>query len=148
MSDRYAVVTLDELVPYETERQARWHAIRRTLDIQAFGMNAWTATEDGQQVIGEHAEADGNEQHEEVYVVVSGHATFTLDGETFDAPSGTARSASAGRRSSPLARSRASRSRRRRGSGRPRRFVTGRPRSGTRRSTCSRRSWPSRPTAA
>ena len=89
MSDRYAVVTLDELVPYETERQARWHAIRRTLDIQAFGMNAWTATEDGQQVIGEHAEADGNEQHEEVYVVVSGHATFTLDGETFDAPSGT-----------------------------------------------------------
>src|SRR4029450_11846105 len=26
---------------------------------------------------------------EEVYVVVSGHATFTLDGETFDAPAGT-----------------------------------------------------------
>ena len=89
MSDRYAVVKLDELVPYETEGQARWHTIRRALDIKAFGMNAWTATEDGQQVIGEHAEADGGEEHEEVYVVVSGNATFTLDGETFDAPAGT-----------------------------------------------------------
>ncbi len=89
MSDRYAVVKLDELVPYETEGQARWHTIRRALDIKAFGMNAWTATEDGQQVIGEHAEADGGEEHEEVYVVVSGNATFTLDGEAFDAPAGT-----------------------------------------------------------
>ena len=88
MSDRYAVVMLEDLVSFETEGQARWHTIRRALDIRAFGMNAWTATEDGQQVIGEHGEVDG-EQHEEVYVVVSGHATFTLDGETFDAPSGT-----------------------------------------------------------
>jgi len=88
MSDRYSVVALDELVPFETEGQARWHTIRRTLDIRAFGMNAWSATEDGQQVIGEHDEA-GGEQHEEVYVVVSGHATFTLDGDSFDAPAGT-----------------------------------------------------------
>jgi tetratricopeptide (TPR) repeat protein len=88
VSDRYAVVTLEDLVSFETEGQARWHTIRRSLGIQAFGMNAWTATEDAQQVIGEHGEVDG-EQHEEVYVVVSGHATFTLDGETFDAPSGT-----------------------------------------------------------
>ena len=53
MSERYSVVALDELVPFETEGQARWHTIRRTLDIRAFGMNAWSATEDGQQVIGE-----------------------------------------------------------------------------------------------
>jgi len=88
VSDRFSVVTLDALVPFETEGQARWHTIRRTLDIRAFGMNAWSATEDGQQVIGEHDEVDG-EQHEEVYVVVSGHATFTLDGDSFDAPAGT-----------------------------------------------------------
>ena len=88
MSDRFSVVAVDALAPFETEGQARWHAIRRTLDIRAFGMNAWSATADGQQVIGEHDEVDG-EQHEEVYVVVSGHATFTLDGETFDAPAGT-----------------------------------------------------------
>jgi tetratricopeptide (TPR) repeat protein len=88
VSERFTVVALDDLVPYETEGQPRWHTIRRRLEIRAFGMNAWTATEDGQQVIGEHDEA-GGEQHEEVYVVVSGHATFTLDGETFDAPAGT-----------------------------------------------------------
>jgi len=88
VSARYTVVALDELGPHETEGQARWHTIRRTLDIRAFGMNAWSATEDGQQVIGEHDEVDG-EQHEEVYVVVSDHATFTLDGEPFDAPAGT-----------------------------------------------------------
>lgn len=88
MSERYNVVSLDELVPHETPNQPRWHSIRRTLGIQAFGINAWTATEDGQAVIGEHDEA-GGERHEEVYVVVSGHATFSLDGETFEAPPGT-----------------------------------------------------------
>lgn len=87
MTDRYAVVPLDGILAYQTAGPS-WHAIRRTLGIRAFGINAWTATEDGQQVIGEHDEADG-EGHEEVYVVVSGHATFTLDGETFDAPAGT-----------------------------------------------------------
>jgi quercetin dioxygenase-like cupin family protein len=87
MSDRYSVVALDEIVAYQTAGPS-WHPVRRTLGIQAFGINAWTATEDGQQVIGEHDEADG-EQHEEVYVVVSGDATFSLDGETFDAPQGT-----------------------------------------------------------
>jgi tetratricopeptide (TPR) repeat protein len=88
VSDRYRVVSLDDLVPYETAGQPRWHSIRSTLDIRGFGINAWTANEDGQQVIAEHDEAGGGE-HEEVYVVLSGHATFTLGGETFDAPAGT-----------------------------------------------------------
>jgi tetratricopeptide (TPR) repeat protein len=87
VTERYRVVPLDEIVAYQTAGPS-WHTIRRTLGIRAFGINAWTATEDGQQVIGEHEETDG-EQHEEVYVVLSGHATFTLDGETFDAPVGT-----------------------------------------------------------
>ncbi|HET6683685.1 MAG TPA: tetratricopeptide repeat protein [Gaiella sp.] len=86
MSDRYAVVTLDEMALGQVG--AHWHPVRRTLGIQAFGINAWTATAAGQQVIGEHDESEG-EEHEEVYVVVSGHATFTLDGKTFDAPAGT-----------------------------------------------------------
>ena len=67
---------------------ASWHTIRSSLGVQAFGINAWTATEDGQQVIGEHDEADG-EGHEELYVVLTGRATFTLEGETFEAPPGT-----------------------------------------------------------
>ena len=87
MTDRYAVVPLDE-IGYVTAGNAHWHTIRSTLDVRAFGINAWTATEDDQRLIGEHDEADG-EAHEELYVVLSGHATFTLDGETVDAPDGT-----------------------------------------------------------
>ena len=87
MTERFSVVPLDDLVGYEIPGQARWHMIRSTLGIQAFGINAWTATDDGQQVIGEHDETTLD--HEELYVVVAGHATFTLDGEEVDAPQGT-----------------------------------------------------------
>jgi quercetin dioxygenase-like cupin family protein len=89
MSERFRVVTsLDELPGPSIPGQAKWHTIRRTLGVSAFGINAWTATEDGQQIIGEHDEASG-EAHEELYVVLSGHATFTLDGDEVDAPAGT-----------------------------------------------------------
>jgi tetratricopeptide (TPR) repeat protein len=88
MSERYAVTSLDELVEYEIPGQARWHRVRAILGVEAFGINAWTATEDGQQVIGEHDEA-GGEGHEELYLVLAGTATFTVDGRTVDAPAGT-----------------------------------------------------------
>ena len=46
--------------------------------IESFGINAWTATEDGQRIIGEHDEAgEGATGHEELYVVLDGAATFT-----------------------------------------------------------------------
>jgi hypothetical protein len=63
-----------------------WSPIRRTLGIEAFGVNAWTSGEAGAVVIQEHDESSG---HEELYVVVSGHATFTVDGDELDAPAGT-----------------------------------------------------------
>ena len=80
MSERYGVATFDELATAPIPGQARWHTIRRTLGVSSFGVNAWTATEDGGQIIGEHEEASG-QAHEELYVVVTGRATFTLDGE-------------------------------------------------------------------
>jgi quercetin dioxygenase-like cupin family protein len=88
MSERYGVATLDELAPPAAPGQARWHTIRRTLGVSAFGVNAWTASEDGGQIIEEHEEASGA-AHEELYIVVSGQATFTLDGEKVAAPAGT-----------------------------------------------------------
>ena len=88
MSERYKVDLLDELAAQAIPGQAQWHTIRSELGIAAFGINAWTATEDDQQIIGEHDEADG-EGHEELYIVLSGHAAFMLDGETVDAPQGT-----------------------------------------------------------
>ncbi|MBV8065664.1 MAG: hypothetical protein JOY73_09085 [Actinobacteria bacterium] len=62
-----------------------WKPVRRTLGITAFGINAYTAANAGDEVVEDHTE----QTHEEVYVVVRGHATFTVDGEVVDAPWGT-----------------------------------------------------------
>ena len=74
-----------------------WRPVRRTLDIGAFGINAYVAPNAGDDVVEEHTEEALG--HEEVYVVLAGRATFTLDDETLDAPAGTS-SSSATRRSS------------------------------------------------
>jgi mannose-6-phosphate isomerase-like protein (cupin superfamily) len=67
-----------------------WHPVRRRLGIRAFGINAYTSEGIGHQVIEEHDETgSGAGGHEEVYIVISGRATFTLGGETLDAPAGT-----------------------------------------------------------
>jgi len=65
----------------------RWTPIRRGFGITAFGVNAYTAAEAGQDVVEEHTEEALG--HEELYVVISGRATFELDGEELDAPAGT-----------------------------------------------------------
>ncbi|OFW53066.1 MAG: hypothetical protein A2146_03405 [Actinobacteria bacterium RBG_16_67_10] len=64
-----------------------WQPIRRTLDIGAFGINAYVAPSVGDAVVEEHTEEALG--HEEVYVVLAGRAAFTLDGVELDAPSGT-----------------------------------------------------------
>jgi hypothetical protein len=67
----------------------QWRPVRNTLGIEAFGINAYTADAGG-VVVEEHDETGaGAGQHEEVYVVVTGRATFTVDGETIDASPGT-----------------------------------------------------------
>ena len=53
-------------------------------------MNAYTCHTDGGPLVEEHDElGDTAGGHEEVYVVITGHAVFTLDGEEVDAPAGT-----------------------------------------------------------
>src|SRR5437764_430023 len=68
-----------------------WLPLRHTLGIEAFGINAWVAREDGAEVIEEHDEVgeDPAHTHQELYVVIEGHATFTVDGQELDAPRGT-----------------------------------------------------------
>jgi hypothetical protein len=67
-----------------------WHPVRRKLGIRAFGINAYTSERVGELVIEEHDETGGGAGgHEELYVVMAGRATFTLDGESLDAPAGT-----------------------------------------------------------
>jgi quercetin dioxygenase-like cupin family protein len=83
MPDGYKVARLDDV---RHSKWPRWSPIRHALDVQAFGINLWRH-EDGGDVIPEHDESDSG--HEELYVVLDGHATFTLDGEEVDAPKGT-----------------------------------------------------------
>jgi tetratricopeptide (TPR) repeat protein len=89
-SERYRVMRLDEIDGYADEGRPRWHMIRAMLGIESFGINAWRATEAGQVIIGEHDElGPGAGGHEELYFVVSGRATFTVDGELVAAPEGS-----------------------------------------------------------
>lgn len=81
----WQTLRLDALEPVRAAG-VNWKPLRRTLGIQAFGTNAYVAGH-GEDVVEEHSEERLG--HEEVYVVVSGRATFTLDGEEYDAPGGT-----------------------------------------------------------
>ncbi len=84
----YSVTNFAELESFPVgEHGLTWHPIRSRLGIRPFGMNAYTAAEVGGEVVEDHTEETYG--HEEVYVVVAGHARFTLDGEEVDAPAGT-----------------------------------------------------------
>ena len=64
--------------------------IRRPLGVSAFGVNAFTGASAGDLVIEPHDELNpGGGRHEELYVVLTGHATFELDGAELDAPAGS-----------------------------------------------------------
>jgi quercetin dioxygenase-like cupin family protein len=82
MAEPYTVKSLDEIAH---TKWPRWAPIRNEFDVRAFGINLWRQ-EEGTDVIPEHAEDTG---HEELYLVLDGHATFTIDGKEVDAPKGT-----------------------------------------------------------
>jgi len=80
------VVNLDEIEPFFVDwAGVNWKPLRAELDVRAFGTNAYSG-EAGDTVVEEHTEGTG---HQEMYVVVRGRATFTLDGREVDAPAGT-----------------------------------------------------------
>jgi len=65
--------------------------IRRELGVGAFGVNGLYQSTAGEPVVGEHDErGPGANGQEELYVVLQGGASFTIDGEEVDAPAGTA----------------------------------------------------------
>lgn len=81
------VLRLDEIEGIPVFGTLLWKPVRKTFGVTAFGINAYTATNAGDEVVEEHTEEQLG--HEEIYAVVSGHATFTVDGEEIDAPAGT-----------------------------------------------------------
>jgi len=81
------VLRLDEIEGIPVFGTLVWKPVRKMLGVTAFGINAYTAANAGDEVVEEHTEQQLG--HEEIYAVVSGRATFTVDGEQIDAPAGT-----------------------------------------------------------
>jgi quercetin dioxygenase-like cupin family protein len=88
MPERPKVVHLDEFESIPGPGSLTWRPVRLTLGIRAFGCNAYTAGEAGQDVVEPHTE-DPKLAHQELYFVAAGRATFKIDGSEYDAPAGT-----------------------------------------------------------
>jgi mannose-6-phosphate isomerase-like protein (cupin superfamily) len=95
VENSYVVAKLDELepaprmAPGAPDDGRKRFEVRRKLDITAFGVTAFSAPS-GVDIINEHDETllveDGQE---ELYIVMKGAATFEIDGERVDAPTGS-----------------------------------------------------------
>ena len=87
----YRVVHLEEAALASGDADRRRVPLRKDFDIGAFGVNAIYQAKAGETVVTEHDEvgpfAGG---HEELYLVLKGGCTFTIDGDEVDAPAGTA----------------------------------------------------------
>jgi Cupin domain len=86
----HRVVHVDELERIDATGHGWWRPVRRRLGLTGFGANASTADHAGDPVVEPHDErSPGAGGHQELYVVLAGRATFTVDGEEVDAPQGT-----------------------------------------------------------
>ncbi len=86
----WKALALDEVeaVPWRGTELV-WRPVRSALGTRIVGMGAYTADRPGQVVIEGHTESEDGLHHEEIYVVLRGRATFTLDGTELAAPAGT-----------------------------------------------------------
>ena len=84
----FRVLRLDDVESIPGPGSLMWKPIRFELGIRAFGCNAYSADEAGHDVVEPHTEEGGSE-HEELYFVARGAATFKIDDETFEAEAGT-----------------------------------------------------------
>ena len=84
----YTVAHIDD-IPFESgsSPDVEWKPVRRYFGIGSFGTNLARATKVGDMLTHDHDEADA--RHEELFLIVSGHATYRVNGEEIDAPAGT-----------------------------------------------------------
>jgi mannose-6-phosphate isomerase-like protein (cupin superfamily) len=85
----YSIVSIPDMEAVDLPAGLRWHPIRPLLGVRAIGISAYSAGETGETVVEPHDEATDGRGHEELYVVLTGRARFTLDGAEHDAPPGT-----------------------------------------------------------
>jgi hypothetical protein len=85
---RFAVRRLEDVPRIEDEDPADpdWYALQHYFRLTAFGVNVYVAPNGG-LLIATHDESRSNQ--EELYIVTSGEAVFTLDGTEYGAPATT-----------------------------------------------------------
>jgi hypothetical protein len=84
----FQVARLEEID--EVDGKSPFRPVRHHLGITTFGVTAMTARAAGDRLFNEHEhDVTDPESSEELYVVTAGHATFEVDGESVDAPTGT-----------------------------------------------------------
>lgn len=86
----FDVGTLQDLPGAENDLRVRMD-VRRHFDVRSFGISAYRSKAAG-DLISEHDEEGfriGLSGQEELYIVVTGRATFTVNGERVDAPAGS-----------------------------------------------------------
>ena len=87
MSEGYEVAHVDELEELPINQgEFVWRPVRRRFGISAFGTNAYTREGGAARA---SRSTPSRTAHEEMYVVLRGRATFTLDDDEVDAPAGT-----------------------------------------------------------
>lgn len=86
----FEAVHISEVPLLQVMDTLAWRPVRRHLGIGAFGVNAYTAANAGDLVVEPHDETGaGAGQHEELYVVLAGRATFAIAGEEAESSAGT-----------------------------------------------------------
>jgi tetratricopeptide (TPR) repeat protein len=89
IANAFDVVALGDIEPGPEHDGRVPLNIRRHFDIRGFGIRANRAVGEG-HIVGEHDEVGlGGSGQEELYLVLSGAATFTVGDEQIDAPTGT-----------------------------------------------------------
>jgi hypothetical protein len=82
------VKRLDEVPQISTDpTDPEWYPLQHYFRFTAFGVNVYVAKNDGDELLATHDEAKSAQ--EELYLLTAGEATFTLDGDDFDAPAVT-----------------------------------------------------------
>jgi mannose-6-phosphate isomerase-like protein (cupin superfamily) len=84
----YMVAHIDDM-PFEegSSPGTEWKPVRRIFSIGSFGTALARATNAGDTLTHDHDEVEA--RHEELFLIVSGHATYRVDGKEIDAPAGT-----------------------------------------------------------
>lgn len=96
---RYEVARLSDVPHTPTDERhvlqlpGEWKQIRHHFGVREFAVNAFIATEPGQEIVHEHVETandgTGDPGDEELYYIAKGTAVVTLDGEEVEVDEGT-----------------------------------------------------------